>query len=108
MLGNVGDPELIGCGTGELALHEVGGRRDLMDVLAAGVPDYPFDPRTAHEHLDGGVSDADALSQGELGMHPAVPIGPSRGGVYLGDHVGQPDMANRASRWCSAAPVEVR
>jgi hypothetical protein len=69
VLGDVGHPQLIGRRAGELAVHQVIGRRCLMFRPRPTAARQAFDLGAAHQQIDGAVPDGDAQAQGE----PATP-----------------------------------
>jgi hypothetical protein len=99
VLGDVGDPQLIGAGAGELAVDQVAGgclgSQPTPEPWPAG---HAPQAGAAHQQLHGVVADADAAAQGELGVDPSAAIGLPGGGVDLVDGVSEPGMADRPRR----------
>ena len=96
MLGDVGDPQLIGLVAMKLPVDTVAGGGHPWDVAKARAPRDSLNPSASHQHLDRLVTDGDALSEDQVGMDTPDAVGSSRDGVHLADHVGEPDMADRA------------
>lgn len=75
MLGDVGEPDAVGCAVGELALDQVvmGGRIRAVPLLAV-VAD-PVDPGLAHQPRHPFAPDPQAQAHPQFGMHPRCPLG---------------------------------
>ena len=96
MLGDVGDPQLVGLVAMKLPVDPVAGGGHSRDVAKARAPGNPLDASASHEQLDRLVTDGDALSEDQVGMDTPDAVGASRRDVHLPDHVGEPDVADRA------------
>jgi hypothetical protein len=95
---DVGDPQLVRCRPGEVALDQVG-----RDQIRCGAPPprpagHAVDAGPGHEHLDGAMRDDQAAAEGGLGVHPPGPVGAVGGGMHLQDLVGRPHVMNRPGR----------
>ena len=70
-VGQVGHPQLVRCGSDELAIHQILGPFGLSSLtdggLASLLPRDPAQPLGAHESLDGAPGHSDAFTV-ELGM----------------------------------------
>ena len=60
---------------------------------------------TAHEQLNGVVTDDDAVTEGELGVHAPVAVGAAGVDVDLADEIGQPRVTDR-SHWGRGRPIK--
>jgi hypothetical protein len=90
MLGDVGDPQLVRAGTGELPLDQIaGGRLRSQPTAELGPAGHTLQPARRNRQLHGVVADAAAAAQGELGVDPAAAIGLAGGGMHLADGVSQ-------------------
>ena len=96
MLGDVGDPQLVGAGPGEGAVDQVGGDLVRLGMAPLRPPRRAGQAGTAHQQRDGVVADHDAAAKAQLGMHPAGAVGAANRLVDLNDQVGQPGMADCA------------
>jgi hypothetical protein len=94
--GDVGDRQPVRFGAAELAIDEVRRGDDLRDFLAASWPWKPVDLRSRHQHLDCVVTDLDAATHRQLGVHTASTVGAARRGVDLDDLIEQPGVSNRS------------
>ena len=68
VLGDVGDPQLIGGVPGELALDQVSDGHGGRNSLTAWARRKPGERRAAHQQRDGVVSDSDAVAQHQFGV----------------------------------------
>lgn len=98
MLGDVGDPQDVGLDDGELTIDQVGHARSVGSGTPAPLGGQSPEPRTLHQHRHSVVADRDDPTNPELGMNTRCPIRAARGGVDLADPIGEPGMADRASR----------
>ena len=96
VLGDIGDPELVRLVTMKLPLGTIAGSGHAGDVAEARTSGDALNASAPHEHLDCLVTDGDALSEDQVGMDASDALGASRGDVHLADHVGEPDVADRA------------
>ena len=95
VLGDVGDPQLVGAGPGKAPVGEVTGDVVWLDMPPFRPPGDAGDPSLAHQHLHRAVADADAPALHQLGVDPPGPIGAARVHVCLPDQVGQPSVPDR-------------
>ncbi len=107
VLGDVGDPQLIGRRAGEAPVDQVHGD----DVGAGAYPLRPsgdaLEPRALHQQLDGSVRDDQAATEGQLGVHPPEAKGAAGEGVDLADGVGEQRVADAAGRGRATSPLAV-
>ena len=101
MLGDVGDPQLIGLVAMKLPVDTVAGGGHAGDVTIARAPRNALKASSSHQHRDRQVADGDALSEDQVCMDTPDALGASRRDVHLPDHVGEPGVADRAGRGCA-------
>jgi hypothetical protein len=91
MLGDVGHPQLVAAGPGELALDQVaGGRLGSQPASELGAAGDALQAGAAHQQLHSMEADRDAPTQGELGVDPSAAVGLAGGSMDLSDHLGEP------------------
>jgi hypothetical protein len=85
MLGDIGDPQLIGLVAMKLSFDPVAGGGHTRDVTKARAPGDSSNASASHQHLDRQVTDGDALSEDQVGMDTPDAVGAPRRDVYLPD-----------------------
>jgi hypothetical protein len=108
MLGDVGDPQLVGAGAAEGLLDQVSGDVVGLDALPAPSAGQARDPGSAHEHLDCVVADVHAAAEDELDVRAARAVGPAGAAVGLTDQVGEPLMPPLVPTACGRATPSCR
>ena len=98
VLGDVGDPQLIGLVTGELAVHQVTGGRTVGDLAIAGPARQAGQAVAAHHQLNGAARHDDAPSVRQLGVDASGAVGATGGVMDLADDLQQHPMAHRPRR----------
>jgi hypothetical protein len=74
VLGDIGHPQLVRCGTGELTLDQVaGGRFGSQPMSELGAAGHALPTGPAQQQLHGVVADGDAATEGELGVDRRLP-----------------------------------
>jgi hypothetical protein len=75
VLGDIGDPELVGIMARKLTLHQVMCRRDVGDSPESRPSADSGDSRSRHEHLHRVVPNGDAGTEGQLRRDPPGTVG---------------------------------
>jgi hypothetical protein len=97
VLGDVGEPELVGCRRVEAALHEVFTRRGVLEVLDAFAWSWQaFEAELAHDLPHQLLVHDQSLFDLQRGSDAQHAVGAARAGVDVGDRVGQQDMTDLA------------
>jgi hypothetical protein len=96
VLGDVGQPQAVGFGPGEVAIHEILSRWAVGDLAVLWSAGQPSETEPAHHQLDRAAGHAHVASEDELGVDTACPIGLAGVGVYDPDDVGDHRVAHRA------------
>ena len=87
MLGDVGDPQLVRGGAGDVAVDQVGGDLVGLGMAPLGASGGASQAGAAHQQRNGVVADHDPAAQPQLGMHPQRAVGAARSLVDLDDAV---------------------
>ena len=83
MFGDVGDPQLVWAGAGELPLDQIsGGRFGSQAAPVLGAAGDALQAGAAHQQLDSVEADADPAAQSELGVDPPAAVGLPGVGVH--------------------------
>jgi hypothetical protein len=93
VLGDIGDPQLVRLGAGEVTVDQVSGDLVGLGVAPLGPAGHPRQPSAAHQQRNGVVADHDPAAKAQLGVHPQGAVGATGALVDLDDQVGQPGMA---------------
>ena len=97
MLGDVGQPQLVGTSSAELALDQVLAGGCVLEVLVALLgPGQAFEAQLGHDPLHQLGIDNEPLLDLQGGLDPQDPVGASGTGVNIGDRVSQQEAADRA------------
>src|SRR5665213_2721868 len=97
VLGDVGQPQLVGTGGGELTLDQVLTGPCVLEVLVALFrPRKTPNAQLTHDPLDQLGVDNQALFDLQSGLDPQDAVGASRAGVDIGDGVGQHEATDLA------------
>ena len=110
MFGDVGHPQPVGFGAGELTVDQIrsGGTRN-DEPSTTSTPGKTRQTSPPHQHRHRIVTHGDPIPHGQLGVYPMRPIGASGGGVNPADHVGQPHVPDSPGRrWTTSLGVEPR
>src|SRR5215212_8286380 len=107
LLGNVGDPELIGTGRCEPALDEIWCRR--RGGIAPGQPTTPptvdaLQAVLAHDAGDAFAADMDAQAQAQLGVDAWGAVGATAAVMDLADLFAEQRIRPRPVGWWAAGP----
>jgi hypothetical protein len=109
VLGYVGDPETIGFVSGEGALDQIRSGGYVRDSPQARPAGQTVQACSVHEHLDGVVTDGDAVAENQFSVYPASTVNASRVGMHLEDQVREPVVADGPLAGRPVAPhVETR
>ena len=95
MLGDIGDPQLVGRVPGELPVDQVSGGRGLWSRPSSLAAGQALETSATHQQLHRPMTDADAMAHGQFGMHPPGTVDPTGGDVDLADQITEPDMPDR-------------
>jgi hypothetical protein len=85
VLGDIGHPQLVRSGAGELAVDQVGGDLVRLGVAPFGSAGHSGEPGAAHQHRHRAVADHDPAAKPQLSVHPASTIGSTDRLVDLDD-----------------------
>jgi hypothetical protein len=97
VFGDFRDSQLIGIVAMKLPVDAVTGGGHTGDAPEARSAGDPLDSSTAHEQLDGLMANDDTLSEGQVGVNAADPIGAPGGAVDLPDQIGEPGVSDSPS-----------
>ena len=96
---DVCDPKLVGLNARELAVDQISSSRVEPGTFRVTTPQrQTHEPSVSHEDSNLVVANNDAAAKAQLSMNPKSPIGAARRDMDLGDHVGEPDIADSSRR----------
>nr|WP_264674772.1 hypothetical protein [Nocardioides kribbensis] len=87
VLGDVGDPQLVRAGAGEVSFDQVSGDVVRLDPLPPRSFSHALQAGAAHRALDLAVAHLDPASEGELGVYSVTAVAAAGVAVDLDDEV---------------------
>jgi hypothetical protein len=104
VLGDVGEPQSVGFGASEVAIHEIRRSRCFRDLPVLRPARKTSETETAHHELDCATRHGHLPAEHELGMHTPSTVGLAGLGVDQADHLSDHLVANRSSRGLAVPP----
>ena len=109
VLGDVGQPQPVRLGPGEVPVDEILGGWCVRDLAVLGPARQACQSEAPHHQLHRAAGHDRLAAQHQLGVNPAGPVGLAGLGVYLADHLSDHGVTDRPSRRLATPPhVEPR
>jgi hypothetical protein len=106
VFGDVGQPQAVRCGDGELPVDQVVLGRRAGRAAVVSAPVEALQAGVAHQPADSFVVDRQTETEGEFGVHPRPPVGPA-GVLVDGDDLFRQQRVLLLPGRCGSAPPVV-